>query len=493
MMSRRSIAVWVNRSRQGITSHRVTGHQVPIIAPAREIANLCIVLVPGSRWVFCPWHPDMLYWMLNLGLSSYANRRAGERMSGIMKPKLRGIDARPIQHQGQSMVLLRDPLNLSDAAIAVPQALVPLLAFMDGTRDEAELEAALLVRVGVRLAPGLLPQLLADLDEAYLLENHRYLRAKARALQSYREASSRAMTLDSAGFPTDPDQASVELQGYVDSLVDTVPAAQRDHAAKAPCLRGLVSPHIDYQRGGAVYAQVWQAAAEAAKQADLVVILGTDHQGGEGTLTLTCQSYATPWGVLPTDKQVVRRLAQVLGEGAVFDEELHHRAEHSIELVAVWLHFIRAGEPVPVVPILCGSFATFVAGASDPADHEPFRQAISVLQSEIAARRTLVVAAADLAHMGPAFGDSVGLDPIGQAQLQNADERLLACVYDGDATAFFETLQAEGDRRHVCGLPPIYLTLRLLEDIRGEPAGYALCPADPQGTSYVSIAGALLW
>ena len=34
-------------------------------------------------------------------------------------------------------------------------------------------------------------------------------------------------------------------------------------------IRGLVSPHIDYQRGGLVYAQVWRAAAQAAREAEL--------------------------------------------------------------------------------------------------------------------------------------------------------------------------------------------------------------------------------
>jgi hypothetical protein len=35
--------------------------------------------------------------------------------------------------------------------------------------------------------------------------------------------------------------------------------------------------------------------------------------------------------------------------------------------------------------------------------------------------------------------------------------------------------------------------LRLLGPSRGEPAGYAVCPADAQGLSYVSIAGAVLY
>jgi AmmeMemoRadiSam system protein B len=143
------------------------------------------------------------------------------------------------------------------------------------------------------------------------------------------------------------------------------------------------------------------------------------------------------------------------------------------------------------VPILCGSFAAFVAGEGDPATHEAFAAAVEVLRQVAASRRTLVVAAADLAHMGPAFGDPYGLDFIARAKLRSADERLLASVYAGDATGFFEQLKAEGDRRNVCGLPPIYLTLRLLGETSGEQAGYDLCPADPQGTSLVTIAGVI--
>jgi AmmeMemoRadiSam system protein B len=404
-----------------------------------------------------------------------------------MKPKLRQVEVHPIQHQGQPMVLLRDPQQLSDTTIAIPRPLAPLLGMMDGTRDATGLEAVLLVRTGVRLAPGLMAKLLSDLDEAYLLDNERFAAAREEALRAYRDAPSRPVTLDGSSFPSEPEQAAAHLQSYVDGLPPAGPGAG-DRA-----VRGVISPHIDYQRGGPVYAEVWRAAARAVREAELVIMLGTDHQGGDGALTLTRQSYATPWGVLPTDRQVVGALASALGEDAAFAEELHHRGEHSIELAAVWLHFIRAGEPVPLVPLLCGHFASFVSGEADPAEYEPFDRLLETLQAVMTSKRTLVVAAADLAHMGPAFGDPYGLDFIGQAQLRKADARLLEAVHGGDADAFFEQLKAEGDRRHVCGLPPIYLTLRLLRPSSGEPAGYALCPADPQGMSFVTIAGALLY
>jgi hypothetical protein len=253
-----------------------------------------------------------------------------------------------------------------------------------------------------------------------------------------------------------------------------------------------VSPHIDYERGGRVYAQVWRAAATAARQAELVILLGTDHNGADATLTLTRQSYATPWGILPTDVDLVDALVGALGSEAAFGEELHHRTEHSVELAAIWLHFIRGGAPVSLLPILCGSFAGFVNDAGDPAAHPPFQSALETLRQAKASRRTLVVAAADLAHMGPAFGDRYGLDAIAQAQMRWSDERLLHSVHAGDAASFFAQIKSEGDRRHVCGLPPIYLALRLLEAARGSPAGYALCPADAQGMSFVSIAGVTL-
>ena len=404
-----------------------------------------------------------------------------------MKPRLREIEAQPIEHEGQSMLLLRDPLQLSETTIAIPRPLAPLLALMDGTRDEAGLAAALRVRTGVHLAPGLLSKLLVDLDRACLLDNGHFSEAKEAAIRAFREAPFRpTTTLDGSGAVADPGRMTERLQAYVDAL-----PPQELSPGDQP-LRGLISPHIDYQRGGLVYAQVWQAAAQAAREAELVVIFGSEIYSSHGKRLRDRQSYATPWGVLPTDAAAVEALAEALGPEETFREELHHRGEHSIELAAIWLHFVRGGEPVPVVPILCGRFWEFIGGEGHPARYQPFSVALDVLRQEMASRRTLVVAAADLAHVGPAFGDPYGLDFVAQAQLRSADERLLAAIYAGDEEAFFEQLKAEANRRNVCGIPPIYLTLRLLGETVGEPAGYDQCPADPQGLSFVSIAGVTL-
>jgi len=409
--------------------------------------------------------------------------------------------------RGRPALFLRDPLALSDKVAILPQALAPLLALMDGSRDVAGLHAALLVRAGVRVSPEIIQHLIDQLDVALLLDNERAARAHAETLYAYRTAPFRLPSLAGAGYPADPAGLRGLLDNYLArisvngvgadiSLADVAGMASRIRLENTDAgegqveVVGLISPHIDYQRGGPVYAGVWQQAADALRAADLVIIFGTDHAGSAGRVTLTRQNYATPYGILPTDTGLVDAIADAIGEEAAFAEEIHHRGEHSIELAAVWLHHVRGGQPCPVLPILCGSFQHFVDGWADPAADPTLVAMLDVLREATLVRRTVVVAAADLAHVGPAFSDPFPIDHVRYAQLQAADDILIQTLVDADPDAFFHTIAAERDRRNICGLPPIYLTLRLLDGaVRGQLTGYERCPADGQRTSFVSVCG----
>jgi AmmeMemoRadiSam system protein B len=195
--------------------------------------------------------------------------------------------------------------------------------------------------------------------------------------------------------------------------------------------------------------------------------------------------------VLPTDQGAVDVLAAGIGEEAAFAGELFHRGEHSLELVAVWLHHMRGGAPCPVIPVLTGSFARFVRGDGAPADDARLSALLDGLRSVTAGRRALVVASGDLAHVGPAFGGKA-LRAADKLRLRGEDEAVLAPVLAGDAEGFFGAVAAMGDRNNVCGLSPVYLALRLLGGGRGELLGYEQCPADERETSLVSVGGVIL-
>jgi len=52
-------------------------------------------------------------------------------------------------------ILLRDPLQLTDKTLLVPQPLAPVLVLCDGTREDASaLSASLAVRYGLRISPA---------------------------------------------------------------------------------------------------------------------------------------------------------------------------------------------------------------------------------------------------------------------------------------------------------------------------------------------------
>ena len=406
-------------------------------------------------------------------------------MIDTMKPKLRAVDVRPFQDGGRSLLLVRDPLRLSDLTVVMPQALAPLLAMLDGSRAVDELRAALLVRTGLDVPQEIIHQLLEHLDNALLLDNERYARSYQQAVQRYRTAPAREMTLAGDGYPADPSELRHLLDGYLAAI-----GGDNMSTATSGSVVGLISPHIDYQRGGPTYAQVWHAAAAAVRAAELVIIFGTDHNGQRSLLTPTRQNYATPYGVLPTARDVVDAVAAAVGEEAAFCEEINHRGEHSIELATVWLHHMRGGEPCALVPILCGSFHHFIEEGRSPKEDATLNAALEALRAATAGRRVLIVAAADLAHVGPAFGDPFAVDYVRYLRLQAADEMLIQTILHPDAEAFYQMVAREGNQRNICGVPPIYMTLRMLaEDSVGVLTGYERCPADAQRTSFVSICG----
>lgn len=403
-------------------------------------------------------------------------------------PRLRVVEPSWVEFQGQRCLYLRDPLGLTDTAAIVPHGLAPLLALCDGTRDLAALRTGLELRTGIHLTPPEVERFFAQLDGALLLENGAYQTAARQALKEYREAPYRNLSHAGAVYPPEPEAAAATLQGYCDQEQDGHVTSDRPGD-----LVGMVCPHIDYQRGGSTYGRLWRRAASRLDDVELVVIFGTDHSGGPGALTLTRQSYATPFGVLPTDLEIVDGLARVLGEERVYAEEVHHIGEHSIELAAVWLHRFLEGRAVPVVPILCGSFQPFVEGDGDPAQDEVLAAALDFLKNATGGRRTLAIASGDLAHVGPAFGDPLPVDIAGSARLRANDNNSIAAICRGDAAAFLDISKRERDTRRLCGLPPIYMALSLVGPVAGDALGYGQCPAGDDGGSLVSIAGVLLY
>lgn len=401
---------------------------------------------------------------------------------------LRPLDFQPVKHEGQDMWLLRDPLQLTPYQLVMPPAIAQMLIFLDGTRTAVEIHADFCQHVGQEVDFSIIEDALAQLDEACLLENQRAQEAYFNLLAEFRAQAARKPALAGLGYPDNPVDLDALFAEYADG--DELSEWGDWHG------RAIVSPHIDYQRGGPVYAQVWARGQTAVLEADIVLIFGTDHNGGPGSITLTHLPYATPYGVLPTHRPMIDRLANAIGSDNAFTRELNHKQEHSVELSAVWLHHIyhRANAaPRPMIPILVGSFQHFIENGTHPADDPQLTRFIDTLRWETAGKKVLAVASVDLAHVGPNFGDYFEMNERLRAELRQEDERLMATIRQGDAAAFYDQIARVKDRNRICGFSSIYLMLRFLgEQANGIQVAYDQCPADAENASLVSICGLLL-
>lgn len=385
-------------------------------------------------------------------------------------PKIRDLHPVPYDQNGKPSFLLRDPLQLNGHMLVIPQAIAPLLYIADGTRDLSTLSTIMDYHYGIKVGTQELSDILAVFDDAFLLENERSSEAFQTALSEYRNADYRHPASAGGSYPADPAKLHRLLQDYLEAS---------DAAPGDPGAAGVLSPHIDYDRGGHIYADVWKRAAASLPAAELIIVIGTDHYSGKNEITLTRQHYATPYGVLPTDIDTVDLLAEVIGPEAAFAGELFHKTEHSIELPLVWLHHLLGDRMVPVVPILCGNL--------DPQSDQAQRF-MAALSRVTASRKAFVVISGDLSHVGPAFGG----DPVeknGRDAIRKKDHRLMSHLAAGSPTAFLEEILAIENANNVCGTYPLYLALQAFGFTHGEPAGYDQCPADEEGKSIVSIGG----
>ncbi len=399
-------------------------------------------------------------------------------------PKIRPLEPLQLEHEGQTLFRLSDPLRIAHDAPVVSVAAFLLITMMDGQHAIADMQAEFAKRTRMALDAQSIETLIRQLDDMHLLEGEGFEAHVASLLSSpVREAA-----LAGGAYAADAEGLRAQIDSYF--VAEGGPGPLPSPAADVP-LRGVMSPHIDFNRGNVAYAHTWHAASKWPL-ADLYVILGTSHCGLRQPFGVSRRSYATPLGQLPTDAGFLASLERH-GCGWAFQDEVAHVGEHSIEFQAVMLKYVCGGHAVSAVPILVGGFASCVREGRSPGDETKFQQFAGAFLEAVkeSGKRVCLVAGVDLAHVGPEFQDPHPVTPEMAAEVEKEDRAMLCSVESIDAEGFFASIQKDGDRRHVCGFGPIYTTLKLLSmdgPVKGTLVRYGQAPAP--NDSIVSFAGA---
>jgi hypothetical protein len=392
-------------------------------------------------------------------------------------PRLRAVDAFPVEHEGQRVVALRDPSGFTESVVLLPGPLLEIVSMLDGEHTLTDVQVAVMKRHGRRVTDDEIEGVLDSLDEHGFLDTPRFAERLAAVEAAFRGAPSRQASHAGGSYAGDPDELRRTMDAFF--AAPTGPGPITASAAGAP-VRGIIAPHIDYHRGGPAYAWAYRDLAERC-DADLFVIFGTCHAGLTQPFALTRKAYETPLGAAAADQDFIDALVKRARHDC-FASELGHRGEHSIEFQAVFLRYLFGGRrDFTIVPILA-SFAheALARGrrAEDDARVATFLDAV-IETAAAQNRRVAFVAGADLAHVGPRFGDAKPVSPAELQRIEREDRVMLEPVARGNADGFFASIEADGDRRRICGFSPIYALLRCLPGVPGTVRHYGQWP-DPQ-------------
>jgi len=245
-------------------------------------------------------------------------------------------------------------------------------------------------------------------------------------------------------YDADPARLAAQIEKFVETGITKVEALNLGPKN----VLAIVAPHAGYIYSGATAAASYVAAAHSGVKR--VFLLGPSHYHPFfGAALSPCKSFATPFGDLMIDLDVVRDLKQ----DALFAELADtHINEHSLELQLAFVRKILGD--VKIVPVLFGR--------TDDA-----LELISLAEklSEHLTDGDLLVVSSDFTHIGPRYGYTPFAAEMTE-QLKELDMEAFSYLSRPDLEGFLSFYRRTGDT--ICG---VYALAALL----------ALLPADSKG------------
>lgn len=379
------------------------------------------------------------------------------------KPKLRQLLLIKTKIEGKEYIVAQDQSSRDAQAIILPANLEAFLTLLNGQYTLRDIQVELTRGGGgVIVTVESIQQILDELDAHMLLDSPRYRESAALDQRFWTQLGIRKPWHAGQAYPSEPDELAQTLDAFYKD-VDPLSAAE-----KSVFVRGLLAPHIDINSGGVCYAKAYNRL-KGAPRADLYVLLGTAHNFTPGPFSVTRKDYMTPLGVLESDKDFIDRLLDKFDKPWL-TEDSAHRTEHSIEFQAVFLSHILGGDSsAKVVPILVGSFAEFIENKMTPYEDKEVKAFVDALKSVVEndGRKVTYIVGGDLAHIGPRYGDPQPVLPMDLDACKKKDGEMLDAAISG-ADDFFNYVSRENDQRNICGMPPMYTMLKLIEGAKGQ-------------------------
>lgn len=363
-------------------------------------------------------------------------------------------------------LMLRDSQGVAPSHVVLRVEFIPIVSRMDGRRTCEEIARQASAEIRERVPVELVVRLATELENAMFVDAAPYRRERERIEREFAESSVRPASHAGGAYHDDP----AKLAEYLDQeCLAKAKKAKSGHGT----LRALIAPHIDPWRGARCYGHAYTSLRAALPEdVDTFVLFGTSHAPMRTPFSICRKAFATPLGPVDADLDAIDRIASAVKKDFdVYEDQFNHKREHSLEFQAVFLRHLLGRRGVRIIPILAGLGEQQHTGKTPSLDAacERFYEEVRAVVEE---KNAVVIAGADLAHVGPRFGDPRPYTDRQRSVLDETDRESLDHAERGEAEAFWTHVAKDLDTRRVCGLGPIYSLLRTMKSATGRLAHY---------------------
>ncbi len=404
-------------------------------------------------------------------------------------PKLRLIDAFPIEISGQQAVCLRDPFNTKNSF--VPREVFDnIVYYFDGNHSILDIQDIYKQRHGDGEIQQIIQQVIEELDKNLLLDNDKSRDYIKKLKDDFINSTIRKDAHAGTAYEADKDKLKDQIDGFFTSPDGP---GKPSSSNQTTGLKGVIAPHIDIGCGGPCFAWAYKEIAESS-DAELFIILGIAHTGTKNLFILTDKTFETPFGNVETDKDFLESLRKK-SKIDYFEDEFVHKNEHTIEFQLVFLQYLyHQKKNFKILPVLCSSFGGVVGDLNYPLQIPQLENFIASLKETIeeSKKKICIIASVDLAHVGHRFGDKELQDETYLKRLKYEDINMLKYAEGLDAEGFYRSIQKDNDKRKICGYPAIYTMLNVIKASEGKLLKYSQS-ADQNTNSTVSFASMVFY
>lgn len=293
-----------------------------------------------------------------------------------MKPKVRPLEVIPLEDS----FLVKDPAGISEELVVSYHGLL-LMWLMDGTRDLSDIRADFFRKTGIILSEAELFNFIETLRRELLLDGEDFKKAIEEKRAELLRRGTRAMSHAGVVYPADAEECKRFLTGKELEKKEFI---------------GLMVPHMDLRVARETY---WQAYGRLKGEKKLVVILGVSHYWHEMPFSVLPLDMETPFGVLPTRKDLIEKLQKSYSFDITHDL-LAYTQEHSIEFAAVYAKMLFPEASALALIVSYGEKDFLKALAEN---------LLRLIDRELP--NALIISSVDLSHVGKKFGDPFSYDP----------------------------------------------------------------------------------